>query len=177
MRLHLLALVAWAGPCVAFATAADPSGLWYPDYARAVAEAHRTGRPLLIHFYADWCGPCHQMEARVLNQPAVRDGLRDRVAAVKVNYDQRVDLVGRFNVDLLPCDLLVGSDGEVLLRTTGYVDEATYVASVQRLAPVPATRRSGPISISSAMIGDAARARQLGAVEQVGMRLLADSGR
>ncbi len=176
MRLHLLALVAWAGPLAAFATAGDPSEVWHLDYTRAAAEAQKSGRPLLIHFYADWCGPCHQMEARVLNQPAVRNGLRNRAVAVKVNYDQRADLVSRFNVSLLPCDLLVGPDGEVLLRTTGYIDETTYVARIERLAPASAARRAGPIAMSSATIRDAAHARQLGAVEHVGMRLLADSG-
>jgi thioredoxin-like negative regulator of GroEL len=174
MRLHLLALVVWAGPCVAYTTAGDPSGVWHADYARAVAEAQHTERPLLIHFYADWCGPCRQMEARVLNQPAVLDGLRDRAVAVKVNYDQRADLVSRFSIDLLPCDLLVAHDGQVLLRTTGFVDETTYVERIKRLAP--ATNRNGPAAVSSAMIRNTTHARHLGAVEQVGMRLLAASG-
>src|SRR5688500_551477 len=134
MRLHLLALVVWAGPWAAFATAGDPSEVWHPEYARAAAEAQQSERPLLIHFYADWCDPCRQMEARALNQPAVLDGLRERVVAVKVNYDQRADLVGRFSVGVLPCDLLVAPNGEVLLRTTGYVDETTYMERIDRLA-------------------------------------------
>ena len=177
MRLLLAALVVWAGPLAAFTTAGDPPDVWHPDYASAAAAAQRTGRPMLIHFYADWCGPCRQMESRVLNQPTVLDGLRDRVVAVKVNYDQRADLVSRFGIDLLPCDLLVRPGEEVLLRTTGYVDETTYVQRIKRHVPASALQRTGPIARSSAMIVDTADAPHLGAVQQVGLRLLTASGR
>jgi thioredoxin-like negative regulator of GroEL len=175
MRVHLLTLVVLAGPLAAFAPAGDPPEVWHPTYESAAAKAHETGRPMLIHFYAEWCGPCRRMEAGVLNQPSVLDGLRDRVVAVKVNYDRRSDLVGRFNISLLPCDVLVAPDGEVLLKTTGYAAETTYVERVARLAPA-VTSQDRSLVLAAATLSQLSQARQLGAVQQIGTGLLVDSG-
>ena len=40
---------------------------WHKNYSKAYFEAKRLGLPLVVHFYTDWCGPCQQMEASVLN--------------------------------------------------------------------------------------------------------------
>jgi thiol:disulfide interchange protein len=176
MRLHLLTLAVLAGPA-AIVSAGDPQELWHPDYESAAAAADESGRPMLIHFHAKWCGPCRQMEARVLNQPSLREGLRDRVVAVKVDYDRHADLVERFGVAALPCDLLVDADGTVLLRTTGFVGETTYVERIARLAPVAAQPQLGLVAMSFTMPAHVGGAQYLGAVQGVGTRLLAGSGR
>lgn len=175
MRVHLLTLVVLGGPLSAFTAAGEPSEVWHPAYESAAAKSRETERPMLIHFYAEWCGPCRRMEAGVLNHPTVLDGLRDRVAAVKVNYDRRPDLVGRFNISLLPCDVLVAPDGEVLLKTTGYASETTYVERIARLAPAtPVQDRS--LVLAALTLSQLSQARELGAVQQFGTGLLVDSG-
>lgn len=176
MRPHLLTLALLAGPLTTLTLADEPPELWHPDYESAAAAAEETGRPMLIHFHARWCGPCRQMEARVLNQPSVRDGLCDRVVAVKVDYDRHADLVKRFNITALPCDLLVDADGEVLLRTTGFVAESAYVERIERLAPVVVEPPFGLVALSFTLPGHVGGAQYLGAVQEVGSRLLAASG-
>ena len=35
---------------------------WQPNYAAAMKQAKRSGKPLFIDFYTDWCGPCKYLE-------------------------------------------------------------------------------------------------------------------
>ena len=172
MTRQLLILVLLAGPLTSFAAAGDENGFWHPTFESASAEAQRTGRPVLIHFYADWCGPCRQMETRVLNQRSIQDGLRDRVVAVKVNYDRRADLVSRFGISALPCDVLIGADGNVLMKTTGFVGETTYLNRIERLAPASASPPSG-VAVPSPFTRNFSGAQLQGAVKIVGLRLVA----
>ena len=115
MRLHLFTLVAWIGPLVLFASASEPSDVWQPDYARAAAEARQTGRMLLIHFYADWCGPC-RMIAPVLDELAsARAG---ELLVLKLDTDRYGEIAQRFEVRGIPT-LIVFRDGREAGRHVG----------------------------------------------------------
>ena len=70
--------------------------------------------PVLVDFYADWCGPCQ-----------IQDGVLKEFAAefaggkiVKVNVDESPELAGRYDVRGLPT-LLIFQDGQVIARQVG----------------------------------------------------------
>lgn len=50
---------------------------WTPYTDAALADALKSGRPVLVDFTADWCGNCHVLEAFVINDPAVVRAVRD----------------------------------------------------------------------------------------------------
>lgn len=107
---------------------------WHTDFETALAEARETGRPLLVHFYTDWCGPCRKMEKHVLNAPAVLDDLATRVVGVKVNAEDERGLANRFGVRGFPSDVFVSPDGEVLNRSSGYLRLPQYVSKIDGTA-------------------------------------------
>lgn len=107
-----------------------PARGWQADFAKAEAEARRLGVPLVVHFYADWCGPCRQMEADVLSRPELMAEFGTRAVGVKVNTDTRPDLVSRFGITSLPSDVIVGPDAKVLAKTTGYQERQGYIGRV-----------------------------------------------
>ena len=74
---------------------------------------------MLLHFYADWCGPCQQMERDTLNSPSLLQILDANFVAVKLNVDNEADLVTQFGVKSLPYDVLVSPDGRVLSESQG----------------------------------------------------------
>ena len=61
------------------------------------------GRPVLVDFSAEWCGPCRMM-APVLEQLKRRMG--DRVRILKIDVDQNRDLAAKYNIRSVPTLLL-----------------------------------------------------------------------
>ena len=105
---------------------------WHSDFDAARAEAVRLDRPLLVHFYAEWCGPCKQMDREVLYAPDFQAQIGRRVVAVKLDSDrdQGKELARRYQVDSLPTDLFLTPDGRVLGRMNGKRAKADYLRRV-----------------------------------------------
>ena len=111
------------------------AGLWADDVATAKVTAAATGRPVVLHFYAEWCRPCQQMEADVLNAPAVLAELGgDGVVGVRVDVDEHEDLAEEYGVSALPADVFLQADGTVLTRAIGPTDVAGYAGRLARVA-------------------------------------------
>ena len=89
---------------------------WHDDFEEAVQEAARLGLPMVAHFHAKWCGPCQQMEEKVLHTTEVTKVLGLRVVGVKIDVDHNPDLITRFNVEALPTDIYIASDGLEIRR-------------------------------------------------------------
>lgn len=77
-------------------------------------------RPVLIDFYADWCGPC-RMLAPILDRLAVE--FEGRAEIVKVNVDAEPELASAFEVRSIPT-LALMVDGQLVGKTAGLVSEA-----------------------------------------------------
>lgn len=105
---------------------------WHTNFSQAQAEAKSLGKPLLIHFYADWCGPCKQMERTVLNQPQVVSRLGRDVVGVKVNADHHPRLRSRFGVSGYPSDVMLSPDGDVSTRYVGATSKSRFIARLER---------------------------------------------
>lgn len=111
----------------------DRTNSWLRDFAEAESLAAKTGRPMLIHFYADWCGPCRRMEREVLNGRALQERLEGRFVAVKVNADEHPELAARYQVDSLPTDVFVDSNGRMIEKSVGFVRPSRYLANISRI--------------------------------------------
>jgi YHS domain-containing protein/thiol-disulfide isomerase/thioredoxin len=115
---------------------------WRRDFDGAEAEAKQNSLPMLVHFHASWCGPCQEMEHTVLRDPVLLRKLRTGFVAVKVDSDQRPDLVKRFHVEKLPTDLFLDPRGFVLSRSSGIHDRESYLAQVARIDAMFAQSRA-----------------------------------
>ena len=71
--------------------------------------------PVLVDFYATWCGPC-QMMTPILEQ--VGASLRDRLQVVKIDTDKYPNLASKYQVEALPT-LVLFKDGQPAAKIEG----------------------------------------------------------
>ena len=97
--------------------------------------------PVLVDFYADWCGPCRML---VPTLERLSTEFAGRAKIVKVNVDEESALASQFQVSSIPT-LIVVADGKLVGRTSGLVPEATLRSALSHLAgpTSPLSRRVG----------------------------------
>jgi thioredoxin 1 len=82
------------------------------NFARDVLSS---ATPVVVDFYADWCGPCRQM-GPVVDELSTQYG--DRVKFVRVNIDNSPDVAGKFGIRSIPA-FRVFQNGRLVGSATG----------------------------------------------------------
>ena len=90
-------------------------------------EVLRSDKPVLLDFYADWCGPC-KMLAPVLHEIAEENAGTLKVG--KINVDEQMELAMRFQVSSIPM-LVVFKDGKAVAKSVGSRPKAEIAAMVE----------------------------------------------
>lgn len=93
------------------------------NYEKTVNQSEK---PVLIDFWATWCGPC-MMVAPIVEEIANE---HDEIAVCKVNVDEEPELAEKFEVRFIPM-LVAMKDGKVLNSTTGYHEKEEILALLE----------------------------------------------
>jgi thioredoxin len=105
-----------------------PLHLTADSFAAAVATSH--DRPVLVDFWAPWCGPC-KAQAPILDRLASSIG--ERAVIAKLDMDEAPDAAGQFNVRSIPT-LIVFRHGKEAARFVGAQSAATLAAALEAAA-------------------------------------------
>lgn len=87
-------------------------------------EVIKSDKPVLVDFWATWCGPCMMLAPTV---EEISDEYADVVKVGKVNVDEEPELAVKFGIESIPT-VLVFKNGELADKSIGYVQKDKLVS-------------------------------------------------
>jgi len=119
-----------SGPSGTAAGSKSSSNIAHIDAKQFAAEVEKSSLPVVVDFYADWCGPCKILAPRM---EELAGQYTNRVKFVKVNVDEAGDLARRFEIEAIPT-LIFFKQGKVADRFVGLASKAELEARIKAVA-------------------------------------------
>jgi len=94
------------------------------------SELIKADKPVLVDFYADWCGPCKAME------PIVKDvakAINGKARIIKVDIDKSSQAAEAYGVQAVPTFILF-KNGNILWRHPGMIDKMNLLSVLEKYA-------------------------------------------
>ena len=92
-------------------------------------ELVNSGKPMVLDFWAEWCGPC-RMVGPIVDELATE--YEGKVIIGKIDVDNNDDVVSQFGIRNIPT-ILFFKDGVVVDKQVGAAPKATFVAKIDAL--------------------------------------------
>jgi len=105
-----------------------------PSSLLDLIRSHDT--PVLVDFWAEWCGPC-RMLAPVVHK--IAQAYRGRLLVVKVDTEEKPEVAAAYQIESIPTVMLFWK-GEPVMRLTGAQPYDAMVAEIERAWPAEAAR-------------------------------------
>lgn len=115
---------------------AHPGPSWVHDDGSGWDQARREGRPVVMDFYADWCGACVELDEKTWIDPRVRDEAQ-RFVAIKMDFTDKSERSeakqAEYRVLGLPTVIFFDGAGNEVERFFGFRPAESVLASMQRI--------------------------------------------
>ena len=92
-------------------------------------ELLNSGNPMVLDFWAEWCGPCRMVSPVIDELASEYEG---RVTIGKVDVDSNNDVVGQFGIRNIPT-VLFFKDGKLVDKQVGVTQKSAFVTKIDAL--------------------------------------------
>ncbi len=92
------------------------------------SEVTNSTIPLVVDFWATWCGPCRKLSPLVDEIAQAYDG---KVKFAKVNVEESIETAKKYSISGLP-SLLIFKNGEAVERMTGLMPKSTIISNIEK---------------------------------------------
>ena len=93
------------------------------------AETLQEGKPMVLDFWAEWCGPCRMVSP---SMDELAEDYAGRVNIGKMNVDENNDIVAQYGIRNIPT-VLFFKNGELVDKIVGAVPKDKFVAKIEAL--------------------------------------------
>lgn len=117
----------------------SPHDLKWHSFEKAIKLAQKENKPILIDFYADWCGWCYELDEKTFNAPEVKEYLKENYILVRLNADNRFrtikfrnqlfspqDLLRVYGITGLPAVVFLAPNGDFVYMQPGFQPKEFY---------------------------------------------------
>ena len=87
------------------------------------SELIQSNTPVLVDFYADWCGPCKAMTPVITD---VARAVQGKGKVIKINIDKNPDTARSYNVQAVPT-FMIFKNGSIVWRHSGIIDKSSLL--------------------------------------------------
>ncbi|MBX7056427.1 MAG: thioredoxin family protein [Leptospirales bacterium] len=137
-RLLLVVAMAGLSPLSLNSRPQDADG----QIKEALEQAGRNQQPLMLDFYADWCGYCRRLVEDVYPNPVVRE-ISVRFLQLRVNGDRFRAISRRYRVQGFPTQVFLNADGSEIDRIDGYLPAGEFARRLRQIYARSAAAASG----------------------------------
>ena len=91
-------------------------------------EVLNSNIPVVVDFWATWCGPCRKLTPVV---EEIANEYEGKVKFAKLNIEQYKEIAKKYSISGIPC-LLVFKDGQPIERMAGLMPKSTIISNIEK---------------------------------------------
>lgn len=107
-----------------------PVAIEWMSFSQGLQKAKQEGKPVMVDFYADWCGPCRMMDQITYEDEKVIEKVMKNFVPVKVDVDVEQNLAYQFGIYSIPTIVYLNENGQEVYRTIGYRSTSQILADM-----------------------------------------------